>query len=430
VVATLKSDSITLTAFPAVTVNSVGTKGGEAAAFAYDLARSIVYARQGDAARPVQERDGIAPITPADLLFGTTNAKTIAVPQADEQQRLLANLVLWMNRDRKPLPRFWYFPRGTKAVVVMTGEKHLSDAGEAARLDSYKAASAAGCSVADWECIRATAYLASDSQTMNNASATAYQTDGFELALQVDTGCANWTALSLPTMYSDQLTAFTAAFPGLAPQQTHRVRCSAWSDYATQPSVELKRGIRLDTNYSGLSFFTGSGMPMRFADATGAPIDVYQAATQLDGALGESDPAAIDALLAKAVGPEGYYGAFTANMQADWAYSPTSDQIVASAKARGVPVIAARQLLDWVDGRNESSFQALTWSGGTLTFSIGIGTNANGLQAMLPSTMTAGALTALTLNGSPIAYTKQTIKGIEYVLFNAAPGTYRATYAP
>jgi hypothetical protein len=312
----------------------------------------------------------------------------------------------------------------------MTGEKHLSDAGAAARLDSYKAASAAGCSVADWECIRATAYLASDSQTMNNASATAYQTDGFELALQVDTGCANWTALSLPTMYSDQLTAFTAAFPGLAPQQTHRVRCSAWSDYATQPSVELKRGIRLDTNYSGLSIFTGSGMPMRFADATGAPIDVYQAATQLDGALGESDPAAIDALLAKAVGPEGYYGAFTANMQADWAYSSTSDQIVASAKARGVPVIAARQLLDWVDGRNESSFQALTWSGGTLTFSIGIGTNANGLQAMLPSTMTAGALTALTLNGSPIAYTKQTIKGIEYVLFNAAPGTYRATYAP
>ena len=36
----------------------------------------------------------------------------VAIPQADEQQRLLANLILEMNLDKKPLPRFWYFPRG------------------------------------------------------------------------------------------------------------------------------------------------------------------------------------------------------------------------------------------------------------------------------------------------------------------------------
>ena len=29
-----------------------------------------------------------------------------------------------MNRDQKPLPRFWYLPRGEKAVVVMTGDDH------------------------------------------------------------------------------------------------------------------------------------------------------------------------------------------------------------------------------------------------------------------------------------------------------------------
>ena len=429
-VATLYSDAVTATAYPAVTLNSVGTNGGEAAAFTFDLARSIVYARQGDATLAVQDRDGVAPITPADLLFGATNAARLAIPQADEQQRLLVNLVLQMNRNRKPLPRFWYFPRGTKAVVVMTGEKHLSDAGEAARLDGYKAASAPGCSVANWECIRATAYLASDTTTIGNAAAAGYQTDGFELGAQIDTGCANWTALSLPTTYSDQLTAFAAAFPGLQAQKTHRTRCSVWSDYATQPTVELGRGIRLDTNYSGLSFFTGSGMPMRFADSSGGLIDVYQAATQRDATLGETDPAVVDALLTKALGPEGYYGAFTANMQADLAFSAGSDQIVASAKTRGVPVISARQLLDWVDARNASSFQAMTWAGGTLTFSIAIGTNANGLQAMLPGTVTAGSLVTLTLNGSPVAFTRQTIKGIEYVLFQAAAGTYRATYTP
>ena len=275
-----------------------------------------------------------------------------------------------------------------------------------------------GCSVENWECIRATAYLAPSTTAIGNAAALAYQSRGFEVALQVDTACAGWTSVSLPAIYSGQFAAFAAAFPGLQPQKTHRMRCSVWSDYATQPAVELGRGVRLDTTYSGLSFFTGSGMPMRFADSTGGLIDVYQAATQQDRILGESDPSVIDSLLARALGPEGYYGAFVANMKADWTFSPGSDQIVASAKARGVPVIAARQLLDWVDGRNESSFQALTWSGGTLTFSIAIGPNATGLQAMLPGTMTAGSLTTLTLNGKSVAFTRQTIKGIEYVLFD------------
>ena len=36
----------------------------------------------------------------------------VAIPQADEQQRLLANLILTMNEDREPLPRFLVFPQG------------------------------------------------------------------------------------------------------------------------------------------------------------------------------------------------------------------------------------------------------------------------------------------------------------------------------
>ena len=36
----------------------------------------------------------------------------VAIPQADEQQRLLANMITQMNLDKMPLPRFWYFPKG------------------------------------------------------------------------------------------------------------------------------------------------------------------------------------------------------------------------------------------------------------------------------------------------------------------------------
>ena len=60
--------------------------------------------------------------------------------------------------------------------------------------------------------------------------------------------------------------------------------------------------------------FTGSGMPMRFADVDGTMIDVYQATTQMTDESEQSYPSTIDTLLDNALGPEGYYGAFTANM--------------------------------------------------------------------------------------------------------------------
>ena len=81
----------------------------------YDLARSVVYTRQGNPAWAGQERDGTAPIRSDDLFFGGAepdwvDLTKVAIPQADEQQRLLANLIGFMNADRKPLPRFWYLP--------------------------------------------------------------------------------------------------------------------------------------------------------------------------------------------------------------------------------------------------------------------------------------------------------------------------------
>ena len=49
---------------------SVGTSGGQAAAFTYDLPQSIVYPRQGNPAWAGQERDATGPIRSDDLYFG------------------------------------------------------------------------------------------------------------------------------------------------------------------------------------------------------------------------------------------------------------------------------------------------------------------------------------------------------------------------
>ena len=65
----------------------VGTHGGHAAAFTFDLARSIVYTRQGNPAWSGQERDGIAPIRSDDLFFGAAAGDVAAGLGRSEQGR-------------------------------------------------------------------------------------------------------------------------------------------------------------------------------------------------------------------------------------------------------------------------------------------------------------------------------------------------------
>jgi hypothetical protein len=429
---------------PAVTLHAVGSNGGQAAAFVYDLATSVVYTRQGNPAWAGQERDGVSPMRPDDLFYGAAAADPqpdwvdldkVAIPQADEQQRLLANLVIQMNLDKKPLPRFWYFPRGEKAVVIMTGDDHANN-GTAGRFDQFLAASPPGCSVADWECVRGTSYMFWNTP-LSDTQAASYAAQGFEVGLHVNTGCADYTPAQLETFYTDQISQFTARFPSVASLYTQRHHCIAWSGWATAAQVELNHGMRLDTNYyywppgwvaNVPGLFTGSGMPMRFADLDGTLIDVYQAVSQMTDESGQSYPFTIDTLLDRALGPEGYYGAFTINAHTDAAQIPESDAVVSSALARGVPIVSSQQMLEWLDGRNSASFEALSWDGSTLGFTVVSGAGANGLQGLLPLVSTAGTIASITHNGGSIPFTVDAVKGIAYARFPALPGTYIATY--
>ena len=311
-IATLYSNSTTATANPAVTIVNVGLNGGQAAAFTYDLARSVVYTRQGNPAWEGQNRDGQAgPIRSDNLFFGNAagdpqpdwiDFNKIQIPQADEQQRLLANMILSMNADNHPLPRFWYFPRFEKAVVVMTHDEH-GGGNIISRLNSYNAASPVGCSITDWECILSTTYMYTNAP-ITNAQVASYQSQGHEFAVHINTGCANFTPASLDADYATQIPALEAQFPSINTQRTQRTHCIAFSDWSSQPKIQYQNGMRFDTNYyywpgSWLQdrpgLFTGSGMPMRFADLDGTMIDVYQATTQMTDESGQSYPLHINA---------------------------------------------------------------------------------------------------------------------------------------
>jgi hypothetical protein len=446
-VATLHTNALEATPYPAVTLRSVGGSGGQAAAFTYDLARSVVYTRQGNPAWAGEEKDGALGADEArairtnDLFYPDwIDLAKVAIPQADEQQRLLANLVEVTNRDRIPLPRFWYFPAGHKAVVVATGDDHArGGGGTSGRFDQYVANSTPGCSVADWECLRFTSYV-DPASTMNDVTAVDYENSGFEVALHPFTDCADYEdQATLASVYQVELGRWNATFPSVSNPVTNRFHCLVWSDWSSQPKVESANGMRLDVNYyywSGAwiqnkpGFMTGSGMPMRFADLDGTMIDVYQAPTQMTDESQQSYPFTPDTLLGNALGPLGYYGAFVANIHTDNVHMVENDLLMASAQDHEVPMITAKQLLTWLDGRNSSSFDSVGWSGDTLSFAVDAHIDAKGLQAMVPTAGPGGAtLSGLARGGAAVTYKLQTIKGLEYAVFPAVSGSYEATYS-
>ncbi len=444
--ATLYSSATTASSNPAVTSRAVGSNGGMAVAFSYDLAKSVVYTRQGNPAQAGQKLDGsTGPIRSDDMFYPSwINLSKVAIPQADEQQHLLSNIIAKYTLDRKPLPRFWFLPKGLKAAVVMTGDDHaVAGPSTVNRFNQYKSLSAdnSPAGVADWNAIRGTSYIFPGT-AITDAQTSAFQADGFEIGLHLNTNCANWTASSWQSNWTSQYATLLGQLPSMLPQKTHRIHCIAWSDFATQPKKNVENGVRLDVNYYYFpaawvldrpGMFTGSGMPMRFSDVDGTLIDCYQVTTQLTDESGQTLPLHISALLDSAIGAPGYYGVFCANMHTDNNSSTSqsgSDAIVSAAQARSIPVISAKQMLDWLDGRNGSTFNNLVWNNNQLSFTITAAPGSRNMKAMLPVNSSTATLNSITYNGSSIPTTTQTIKGIVYAFFDATlgSGTYTATY--
>ncbi|TYL52634.1 N,N-dimethylformamidase beta subunit family domain-containing protein [Agromyces mariniharenae] len=438
VVAQLYSTATTATEFPAVTVRPVGSAGGSAAAFTFDLARSIVNTRQGNPAWVGQERDGTSPIRSNDLFYTDyIDLAKVAIPQADEQQRLLANLITETTRDVIPVPRFWYLPRGEVAAVVMTADEH-NGGNVPNRFTSELSRSPAGCLPTAWECIRSTSYQFVNYSLISDAQARTYEQQGFEIALHPNSGCGTPSRAQFAALLTEQLAALARNYPSITPPKTSRNDCVFWVDYTTVPEEEERAGINLDANYyywppswagTRPGMFTGSGMAQRFLSLDGRLIDVYQATTQMTDESGQAYPATAVALMDGAI-DKGYYGAFVANLHTDGNEAGAyHDAVLTAAQARGIPVITAEQLLDWTDGRNASSFTNLARNGGTVTFTLTAAPGANGLQAMLPTQGSTGTLQSLTRAGAGVSFQTKVVKGVSYAVFTAVGGNYTATYS-
>ena len=452
VIATIFSDATTATTHPAVTTRNVGSNGGIAAAFTFDLAKSIVYTRQGNPAWVGQERDNFPGLRMTDLFIGTPpdgspplyppepdwlDLDKSHIPQADEQQRLLVHMIVDMLQTTMPLPRFWYLPSGHRAAVVMTGDDH-AHGGTIPRFADYVARSDPGCSVDDWECIRGTSYIYASPGWITDAEIALYQSFGFEIAIHFDTACLSVPITSLEAAFTTQIAEANSIFPSMNPLETNRMHCVIWKGWIDTAKVQLQHGIRLDTNYYhdpetwianyDVAFVTGSALPQRFADLDGTTIDSYQVHTHMNDETGQTFPATVDGFLDGAIGPNENYGVFCANMHTDFHPMLMSDQVVQSAQARGVPVVSSKQMLDWLDGRNNSSFQNIVWNGSTLSFGVLKDAKARNLEIFLPTNPALWQVVSVTRDGSPVTHTIESVKGRQQVVVDGETGSYVVTY--
>ncbi len=440
IIASLHTGSTTPAIEPAVILRTVGTAGGQVATFAFDLARSVIYSRQGNPANAGLDVNGDGVPRPNDLFHPNyVDLSKVAIPQADEQQRLLAHLILTMSEDQMPIPRFWYLPHLHKVAIMMTIDDHSPASGATKNyFNSLIASSTPACALDDWECLRATVwtYVAPNNSITNN-EASSFASQGFEFGVHVR-GPEPCTAYSLDiyrATYVQQLFGFNHFYSSLPTQLTHRYHCIVWSDWSDQVEVMADSDIRLDLNYyywpaswvqNRPGYFTGSGFPMRYTNINGFAHNVYQAPTQLVNENGMIYPDKVQEMIDLARGTQGYFGIL--GTHGDNRGDGFEQAMKNVAYTNNVPLITAEQALKWTDARNESTYRNLSFANGILSFTLEPASNADGLMVMLPTEVGSESLVTVRKNGGAYAHSTTTIKGIEYVVFSGTDGDYAIEY--
>ena len=454
-VAMLYADASTATTYPAVTTQTVGS--GTASAWMFDLARSTVYLREGNPGLAGQAAtapgySGV-PRVPDRFALGYLDLAKAAVPQADLQISLLSNQI---ETKTAPVPLKWVFPSYKinanhpngllKAAFILTGDDHASGNSQTLnRFANETATSPAGCSVADWTCIRSTSYAYAGA--FSDSAVKPYTDNGFEVSLHVAEGanCASdWTTQAgLDSIFNISNNAWRTSYPTISAAHsplTERFHCyGAWNDYASVAKVEAAHGISADMNSAcypnslfnvGACLYTGSGLPENLADSDGTLTGVNQFATQ---ATDENPPTvglgALNTLATNATGANGYYGYFTVLAHLDGAdiSSQTETNVLNVAATNDIPVISGAQAQTFWTGRANTTVSTPTYTTNQVRFSV---TNPVANLLMLqPTQYGAKTIAGIKVGTTTVAYGTQIINGVSYAVFPAATaGTYTATY--
>ena len=448
-VAQLYSDATTPTAFPAV----VATNDGRAAAFTYDLARSIVLMRQGNPANANVDVDGDGIFRTRDLYLSAdgnhwVDRTRLPIVQADEQQRLFARLVRQAVESVRPLPRLWYFPGTARTMLIATSDAHANPASWHQELQNTVASYGGAL----------TTYLSIGAP--DNATIQGWRAQGHEFGMHpfvyrpdpyppfnVENLVQGYYVAN--NWYADSYTS-----PKSRTVRAHDIGWLGWTDAA---ELGLQYGVKFNSDLFTIGrwlelpdgswphgYMNGSGQPMRMVREDGVILDYYQQATSLLDIqlLCQLAYEGLNNTTAMNVSRElidnsqaGGYSAILAFFQTDcvgYGTTPWVANTLAYAQSVGAPIWNADRFLEFIETRYASDYNNIVWNSATntLTFDLIAPAGSENLSTIIPLNYNGSGLSSVTVNGNPVAFTPQLIKGRgeAFVTVQAGNRSFTAVY--
>jgi hypothetical protein len=442
--ASLFPDKAAVESYPAVVTNNY--KKGHTVAFLYNLPESIVCSRQGNPLYGGVEKDGIPGLRGMDLFTdGWLDTSNSTINQADEQMVFLSHCIENMLADKKPIPRFWYFPDTLKCLVTLTND------GE------YKSESDFEPQFRDIDSMGAkmSLYIIGVDK-VSRGWVEKWTAKGFEIAGHPDdtkeAGNPAWSRMdsALRTRKYE-----IASNYGL-PMRTNVNHWFVWcgkdpygkQEFAAEARLEEKNGIELDINYAhydiksnqGEHFlgpqgtnqgnFTGSGLVMKFADSRGKTINVYQHLNAVyDQEYNEShDPTGFfncfKGLMDRSLHNEAYSFISIKSHNDEYYFSKSPlIKMLAYANQHNIPFWTELKLLDFIKMKDEASFTGISWVNNKLAFNINSTLKINnGLTFMVPVNYKGFRIKGIAIDGNNTRFMTRSVKGTPYALVTVESG--------
>jgi hypothetical protein len=439
-VAQIYSSRTTATTYPAV------VRYQTTATWAYDLARSVAYSRQGDPANAGVDRDGQPPIRTTDIFYNAIDLERVNLPHADIQMRLFSRLITDMLSDSVPLPQLWYFPQAKRTLLVLTSDDHGQPMSTFTTLLNNVVSRGGHISI----------YAPRWASNPTASVATTWRAAGHEIGLH-------------PYAYSDGVTInqgfitnenWFAQLNRGTPSRTTRIHQIEWQGWTDAAVVEASHNIGMDTSFytwgsavkradgtHAQGYITGSSLPLRFIDQSGTLLPIYQQATTLidESMIGFLGPDASNYTAAQALAvtqqmidasQAGNYAAMVTQFHTDYytygEVQPWDNGTMDYAVSLGIPMWTAERWLSYVEARAATTLSNLTWTpaNNNLSLTVIVPSSVDAQSLMLPSSYGGQLMSAVTINSTPASVTTQTINGRAMSFISLGAGTYNvsATY--
>ena len=437
---------------------------GMVAAWAYDLAWNIVLTRQGN---PANAAGGDHKLLqrPVDLFKGWIDFERMKYPQADEQQRLLANIIHWMCKERLPLPRIWYFPGQARGMLIATSDSHRNTfraleriTGEVEQRQGSMTLNYTPPLPSEWGLAK---IQAENLGAELGVSPQPYFPTPQEFNLLRARGHSISMHPYITDTYVDSIQRYWKAFNrmhyGPIPS-TIRIHDLDWRGWSDAPRILAGFGMRMNSDYYhygplfhigldewAFGHFSGSGLPMRFANEDGRILDIYQQVTQFGDEhffevpwtspenMGPKRGAETTAALFQS-SLEGNFAAIAINFHSDPydmedRYRLPATEFLAgtldAAHEKGLPIWNTERWLNFTSARQSARFEALNWADQTLAFDLTVPEQPqDGLSVLIPLDNNQAALSWVRVDGEESEFVNWRVGGVKYGLVSLAPGSH------